>query len=555
MPPLAKLADPKRWLRYAASRLEGWRRNRGDDALDRVATALGPVKLVPGKQTIVADGMWSNPNHFLRLRLFIEALSSRGSFHLLGVLRRRSDWRERRALERIGFKDFVYIDETEALAKESFVAEADRLLANVETHADLVNLALPFGLPGYVYFDTVLKLAADPQPPLSNPLWRKTLAEILRNLAVYDRELSGRSVAHVVLSHPWKNEWATLTWLALGRGIPSYHLTGFCEAIRIRRFGTAADYATPVEHLALASFLALPRPVQQQLSDFGAVALHKRAAGGSSDLNARYAFDPAHRIEDRAAARMALSGQTEKPVVVIYGHVWYDFPHAFAMRHFSDFLDWIRTTLDAIRGLDDVIWLLKPHPTEQWYGGFSLAEAAQDLPRHIRVLPNDTDSQTAVNAADAIVTVHGTIALEAAANGVAVIVADRSYFSDWQVAHVAKDRADYLALLGRAGRLSAPDADAINRARACFALALGEPPAAVDALQMSCDSSGAKLYKEISARYLRERPKLVQEAGRIGAFFDQAEIDSFAAYHLVETARRVAADRLAFEGRTDRLSA
>ena len=537
MPSLSRILSPARWRHHAQQYLELWRRNRADDALDRELQRLQPLKLGAGPATIIADGMWRNPNHFFRLRLFLEALSERGDYRLLGILRRRANRREQRALERLGFKEFVYLEEDE-IATAQFLPEAGRLLANVTSHNDLLALPLPDGLPAYVYCDTVMKLAADPRPALTSPLWLKTLAELLRNLAIYRREMASHQVVEVVLSHPWKNEWAALTWLALGQGVRAYHLTGFCEGIRIRRFRSQRDYATPVEHLPRAAFDRLPGDIRHGIARIGLADLARRASGRSSDLNARYAFNPARRIAGRNEARFALSGQTEKPIVVIYGHVWYDFPHTFAMSNFSDFRDWIAATLEQIEKIDDVIWLLKPHPTEAWYGGFSLANAIEGLPPHVRMLPLETDSQTVINAADAIVTVHGTIGLEAAAQGVPVIVADRSYYSDWGVAHVATGRDSYFALLREAGRLPRPDHAAQERARACFALALGEPPDEVGALRISCDSTGSKLYDEISGRYRNEQALLARETARVAAFLAQDEVDSFAAFHLIETVKR-----------------
>src|SRR6266436_9405118 len=102
MPTLIKKAiDPARWRRFAESRLDLYRRNRGDDALDRALAGLGPVEIEASEKTLIADGLWFNPNHFFRLRLFVQALADRGEcLRLLGVLRRHSDARASRALER-----------------------------------------------------------------------------------------------------------------------------------------------------------------------------------------------------------------------------------------------------------------------------------------------------------------------------------------------------------------------------------------------------------------------------------------------------------------------
>jgi hypothetical protein len=279
--------------------------------------------------------------------------------------------------------------------------------------------------------------------------------------------------------------------------------------------------------------------VQRALTLLGEHDLERRASGRSSDINVRHAFDPDKRIVDRDAARMALSGQSVRPVVVVYSHVWFDFPHTFAMRNFTDFRDWMEVTLAEIRAIDDVIWLLKPHPTENWYGGFKLAELARDLPPHVRLLPTHTDSQTALTAADAVVTVHGTIGLEAAAAGVPVILADRSYFSDWGIAQLASDRADYVRLLKQAGTLQRPAAADCDRAKACFALAFAEPASEVGAMRISCDSTGVALFDEIAGRFGASAFERAREAERIAGFLDQTEVDSLAAYYLIAHAREM----------------
>ncbi len=538
----AKILDAGKWRQLFAAQTRLRAINRADDELDRQFSRVGKLSAAADEPYVVADGMWRNPNHFFRVRLFIEALHTLGRKpRLLGILRSSRDWRERRALARIGFEEFVYIEYDDEFRTDMYLAESRRLLSVVREHADILALQLPDDIPAYTYYDTVLKLSSNPRPPLDDPLWVSTLAETLRNRAIYNRELSKRPIMHVALSHPWKNEWATLVWLALKREIPVEHLTGFCEAMRIRRFRTADDYATPVEHVPRAVFEGLPQAAQRKLAEIGAADLRRRSSGLSSDLNVRHAFDPRHRIGDREHARAILSGQTERPVAIVYGHVWFDFPHTFAMRNFIDFRDWMELTLREIRDIDDVVWLLKPHPTEAWYGGFNLTTLARDLPPHVRLLPMHTDSQTTINAADTIVTVHGTVGLEAAAAGVAVILGDRSYYSGWGVAHAAADRADYVRLLHNAGQLPRPDAAARARANACFALALAEPDDG-DALPMSCDSTGLALYKEIAGRYDVESSARQHEVESIAAFLDQSEIDSFAAYRLVQGARGMSND-------------
>jgi len=478
---------------------------------------------------IVCEGMWDNPNHFFRLHLMLAALPDAEKCQTIGVLHRRDDWRQRRSLGSLGVREFLYL-EHDRVCREQFDAEAERLLGGVNTHRDLLRLELPHALPAYIYYDTVLKLARHPQPPLDSPLWPRVLAEVLRNLAIFDRLFREHEVAAVVVSHPWKNEFATLTWSALVHGVPCYYATGFCEGTRIRRFVTLEDFATPVEHGTCREFDALPPAVRRRVIEYGRAYLAEREQGTSSDINARYAFRPDRRCADRAAARRVLGVDGDRPLAAIFAQVWFDFPHTFAMQNFTDFLDWMRFTIGQIAANTSVTWLLKPHPCDQWYGGVRLVDLVRELPRHVVLCPEDTDSLTVQVATDYVVTVHGTVAIEAAARGLPVLNADRSHYTDWGFTHLAKSRKDYADLLAGIQHLAPPTGEQQERAMAFGALSLAPTPGGIGLLRTSCDTSGPMLYAEILSRLERERAGFARERAAIADWIASRR-PSYAAYH------------------------
>jgi hypothetical protein len=494
--------------------------------VERAYRKRGALFSPDSPRAIVCEGMWDNPNHFFRLALLLGALPEASGCRLVAVLRRRDDRRQRRTLEALGAREFVYLDD-HRLRREHFMDQATSLLRGASSHRDLLRIALPHGFPAYAYYDTVLKIARDPQPPLQSPLWRTTLAEVLRNLAIYEDLFGGQRVVHVLTSHPWKNEFATLCWTAIRHGVRCDYVTGFCEATRIRSLQTVEDFVTPVEHLPFVGFLALSDEAQARLVSHGRSYLAERERGTSTDINTRYAFRPETRASGRSDARRALGVPVDRPLVALYSQVWFDFPHTFAMQHFTDFLDWVRFSVAEISRHPDVTWLLKPHPCDPWYGGIRLADVVGDLPPHVRLCPEATDSLTVQLAADAVVTVHGTIAIEAAARGLPVLCADRSYYSDWDFTHVAKSRDDYAALLANVQALAAPTDEQRSHATAFAALSLAPPP--TRRLRTSCDTSGPLLYREILERMTGEADAMAAERAAIAQWMT-ARHPSYAAY-------------------------
>ena len=498
--PLARYVDPRRYARALWRWRAEQREHRGRRRAERGYRARPVGVTGRGERVILCEGMWDNPNHFFRLHLMLAAMPDIAECRVIGILRRRSERAQRRSLKRVGVSELVYLDEDPVTA-DGFAVEARRLLSGVRRHRDLLELPLPHRLPAYVYYDTVVKQTRHPQPPLDSPVWHRALAELLRNVEIYGRLFEGHDVARVVTSHPWKSEFAALVWMGLVHDVVSYYVTGFCDSTRIRRFSGLSDFATPVEHGTGKEYDALPLATQRRLIAYGAAYLDERERGTSSDINARYAFHPDRRHADRAAARRALGLPPDRPVAAIFTQAWFDFPHTFGMHNFTDFLDWIRFTAARISENTSVSWLLKPHPCDDWYGGIRLRDVVGALPPHVYVCPEDTDSLTARVAADAIVTVHGTIGIEAAARGLPVLNADRSQYTDWGFTHLATSPEHYAALLAGITALAPPTAVQRDRAMAFAALSLAPPPAGLGLVRTSCDTSAPPvLYDEIAAR-------------------------------------------------------
>ena len=527
-----KYFNPKSYVDYASRWVADLREARPRRSLEECFRQYQAGFSVNSKRVILCEGMWDNPNHFFRLHMMLAAMPDAKECRLVCVLRNREETKQQRTLESLGATEFIYLEEP-VHRGEPFMEIARQLLRNVRSHHDLLEVELPDSLPAYVFYDTVLKVARHPQPPMDSLLWTTVLAEVLRNLAMYKDFFARHEVVRVVSSHPWKNEYATLCWTAITHAVPCYYVTGFCEGIRMRRLRTAEDFSMPVEHCASADFDALPAAAQRQVIERGQAYLAERDRGQSSDINARHAFRPDKRETSKAAARRILGVPEGKPLVVVYAQVWFDFPHTFAMQNFTDFLDWITFTVAQVSKNTSVTWLLKPHPGDSWYGGVRLADVLGSLPSHVQLCAEETDSLTTQVAADYAVTVHGTVAIEATARGVPVLCADRSYYGDWAFSYTAKSREEYAQLLASIQSLARPTEEHRQRAMAFAALSLAPTPEAMGLLRTSCDSSDRRmLYEEIVARFERGKERLLVEQNAIGEWLASAH-SSYAAYQTI----------------------
>lgn len=484
------------------------------------------------KSVLLVEGMWDNPNHWLRLWMFLHAFLSDHEADVVGVLRSRhnwDNWTKRRSLESLGIRRFIYLDGDDTAVAGARQA-ADKLLAGVDDEAGMLGLRLPDGIPAYTFFDTVMKRQRHPQPPIrGNPVWRDVLGELLLYADIYRAFFDSNEVVAVVSSHAWKNEWATLCWAALIRHIPFYYMTAHYSSVRIRRMEAPEDYKRPNEHLAYQQYVGLDADSRANLTQRGKTYLEERFSGSSDFVILRYASRPDQRGLGRNAMLQRLDLDPSKPLVVVFAHSWFDFPHTQAMTNFAEPLDWIQFTLETIAPITSINWAFKPHPCDRWYGAIRLDELIQNLPSHIALLPDDSDSLAVQRAADAIVTIQGTVAIEGAVAGKPVLCADSGMYTDWGFTHFATSRQDYAEKLRGILDLAPPTPDQRERAMAYVATAVAPPPEPAHGLKLSCDTLfiEGKLYPRVLEILTTNREAVEREIHLIREWMRSGRLHSF----------------------------
>ncbi len=485
------------------------------------------------RDTLVVEGMWSNPNHWLRLWMFLHAALKDRPADVVAVMQEPTSAiyaDSRRNLEALGVVRFEHPAPTE----EGHLRRADEILGRPRTLRDLLSLELPDEMPAYVFVDTALKRLRHPQPTVEgNPVWRETVADLLRWSDFYSGLFADNRVTGVVSSHAWKNEWAALCWQAIRRSVPFFYMTAHYGSIRIRRMRRPDDYRAPNEHLRFDEYQALPVEARAALVARGREYLDERYAGRSDFVVLRYSVHAEQRGRSREQFLREFGFDPSRKLAVVYSHAWYDFPHTQAMRNFTEPLDWLLHTIETIRPLTHLNWAIKPHPCDLWYDDLRISDLIGKLPPNIRIVPERTDSLAMQEAADVFVTIHGSIGIEAAAMGKPVLCADRSMYTDWGFTHCATSREDYERLLRGIADLAPPTAEQSERAFAFAATALA-PPAGADTLTLTCDTRvlDGSLHPAVARQLLAARPALYDEVELIREWLG-ASIDSYNVWRVV----------------------
>ncbi len=396
--------------------------------------------------TVLVDGMWDNPNYWLRYTLLRAALGlARGrEAGLLGEFRQRQC---RDTFKGFGIGEIHVFAELPAPASCAMLAAS--LVATLRTPDDMLDWTLPEDVHPSIVYDGILKRQRRATVDVRHPRLAADVAEALRAIARNRALLDRVKPDLVVLSHPFNFTWGTLARLALSRGIPVVLVFGLFGVLRFARLTNPADLFRFYDRPSRGEIDALPPAQAQAMAQAGRKYLEGRLSGRADDLASVFAFQRSSQQVGRAEICARFGWNPATPIVAFYASNWFDWPHQLGMTQFRDFLDWTEASFAAARDNDRVNWLFKPHPAEEWFGGTSLAEilARFESPKHIAIADKQWNNTAVMRAVDALVTYHGTAGVEFAALGKPVLVPDRGKYDDCGFIKLAHSREDYLGLL------------------------------------------------------------------------------------------------------------
>lgn len=396
---------------------------------------------------VLIDAQWDNPNYWLRVGLLRAAigLPNGREIGLLGPHRRRECLS---TLSVLGIKEHLIYDQI-GIDTTAIRREGDRLLSTTRNPSDILTWRLPGNAPGALLYDGILKRQRLASVDIHRRDFRPLVIEGLSGIARARRLLDEHNFNLVVISHTFDFTYGCIAHEALCRGIPVIVPFGLFGVLRMTQMRKPEDLTAFYDRPTRAEIDSLSPARAEALQGAGREYLARRFEGRADDLASVYAYRRRVVGIDRIGICRHFGWDPARPIVGVYASNWYDWPHQLGMTQFRDFLDWTEATFQAATANNDVNWLFKPHPCEDWFGGVTLADilARLDGPGHIGVADKAWNNATVMQALDSLVTYHGTAGIEFASLGKPVLVPDRGKYEDCGFVKVAADRADYLKLL------------------------------------------------------------------------------------------------------------
>mgnify|MGYP006134862925 CR=1 FL=1 len=160
---------------------------------------------------------------------------------------------------------------------------------------------------------------------------------------------------------------------------------------------------------------------------------------------------------------------TNKPIVVIFSVDLTDGIYTDNWRLFKDNLTWIKETLNIVKNINHINWLIKPHPNDIknkviTSSSKEVLKLSKDF-RNINLFPDNYGNRSLPEIMSSVVTLNGSIGYEYPSLGIPSIICGESIYSGKGFNYEPKTTAEYTDLLKKADRLPPLSSEEINKAK------------------------------------------------------------------------------------------
>ena len=142
---------------------------------------------------------------------------------------------------------------------------------------------------------------------------------------------------------------------------------------------------------------------------------------GLVDKDSKYSHNQIHYLDNKIFKK--IFPQKKRLLILFCPHVFSDSCSSFGKFIFRDFFDFYIKTVNQLKQIKDINWIIKMHPYKRFYNEDHIAEKFNSKIKssNIKIISDKYNILSVIKNVDAVVTAKGTIILEATALGKKVL--------------------------------------------------------------------------------------------------------------------------------------
>lgn len=399
------------------------------------------------KDFFLVEGLLgSMPTHLIRLGITLNAIKDTTNKKPLVILKNRIDnMNERELFESFGVTEFVYIDDIRLNILEIAYVIIKKIKCTKFKGVDSI-LSMEYNKIniGHLIYDDVIH--SDLGRYTIKKVDRKcisTLYKALIYILKYSKIIDDYETELVVITHNEYVDYGTLGVAAIAKHKTIVNINDRELSINNNKDGL---YAT--ERISIGLRKIISDADKCSLEKKGRNLLQKRVCAEVGLHDTKNAF-----LNKKLYTRKELAekfSHNKKKNIFIFMHAFSDAPHLSKMTMYRDYYEWIFDTLRQISNIDSVNWYIKPHPSAFIFGETNeIDRMKKENQKNVFWLPDDFNTLSIKDTADAIVTCQGTVGIEASCMGIPVVITGLPYYSRFGFTIEPKTKREYYSLLNK----------------------------------------------------------------------------------------------------------
>jgi hypothetical protein len=359
-------------------------------------------------------------------------------------------------LESYGITEFHYLHNGEKRARDTmrFILKAIKLSRKIKSIDDFLKLKYEGVYVGKIVYDDYLRQTRLGTIKKVSLFMMYRLVETLRYQDDIEKMFISGDFPIMIQSERQFIPAMILCQVALKHKTVIHSRSGGPTSFIMRRFDDIKQAYSNNFRFSRTLFEYVYKNYRNEAVLKGREYLRKRFDGDRilNDIpEASYSFKKGERIISKSDICDRLGWDVEKPIVAIMANDLTDGVFTNNWNLFRDLLTWLRCTLKAAKKIENVNWVLKPHPSDVRKNVKTTTireyvKLAKDC-KHIKLLPDDVGPNSLIGFIDTVLTVHGSAGIEYSSFGIPCILAGEALCSDRGFTHEPQSQEEYFDLL------------------------------------------------------------------------------------------------------------
>lgn len=329
-------------------------------------------------------------------------------------------------------------------------------------HQKLLEYKIEEILVGDLIYDTIIRFHNDIfTVDKIGHREKKIIYETIHRYYVYKEILKEYNIKYIILSHKYYMYFGIMPRLILkNNGIIFSESRGHIKRLTTFDEFMKNDFVFDKTFLNEISKIDIAQ-IEQFIDD--------RFNGRIDQHDVKNAYtNKVHYSREEIVAQLKLNPAL--PIATILPHAFSDAPHCHRFMIYDDYYGWFIDTLRIIEGIPNINWLIKPHPSAALYfeDGVVNNILAGNSSNNIKLLPSDIHTESVFKLSDTVVTIRGTVGLEAVLYDIKPIISGDAVYSDLGITTNCKTKKEYEKALNSIQFKVRLDPEDIRKAKFCL---------------------------------------------------------------------------------------